>query len=141
MNYYRDYYNFENNNYNQPLYDKDYNKKNIYDPYNGFIRGNLFPDLYNTYKISNPYNIEPMNEQAKMLTEIDSLCFALVDLNLYLDINKNDKDIIKLYNQFLNKKTNLLSQYQRKYGPITLDSESLNNYPWSWDNSPWPWEN
>lgn len=141
MNYYRDYYNFENNNYNQPLYDKDYNKKNIYDPYNGFIRGNLFPDLYNNYKISNPYNIEPMNEQAKMLTEIDSLCFALVDLNLYLDVNRNDKDIIKLYNQFLNKKTNLLDQYQRKYGPITLDSESLNNYPWSWDNSPWPWEN
>lgn len=141
MNYYRDYYNFENNNYNQPLYDKDYNKKNIYDPYNGFIRGNLFPDLYNNYKISNPYNIEPMNEQAKMLTEIDSLCFALVDLNLYLDVNRNDKDIIKLYNQFLNKKTNLLTQYQRKYGPITLDSESLNNYPWSWDNSPWPWEN
>ncbi len=141
MNYYRDYYNFENNNYNQPLYNKDYNKKNIYDPYNGFIRGNLFPDLYNNYKISNPYNIEPMNEQAKMLTEIDSLCFALVDLNLYLDVNRNDKDIIKLYNQFLNKKTNLLDQYQRKYGPITLDSESLNKYPGSWDNSPWPWEN
>ena len=141
MNYYRDYYNFENNNYNQPLYEKDYNKKNIYDPYNGFIRGNLFPDLYNSYKISNPYNIEPMNEQATMLTEIDSLCFALIDLNLYLDINRNDKDIIKMYNQFLNKKLNLLTQYQQKYGPITLDSESLNNYPWSWDNSPWPWEN
>ena len=141
MNYYRDYYNFENNNYNQPLYEKDYNKKNIYDPYNGFIRGNLFPDLYNSYKISNPYNIEPMNEQANMLTEIDSLCFALIDLNLYLDINRNDKDIIKMYNQFLNKKLNLLNQYQQKYGPITLDSESLNNYPWSWDNSPWPWEN
>lgn len=141
MNYYRDYYNFENNNYNQPLYEKDYNKKNIYDPYNGFIRGNLFPDLYNSYKISNPYNIEPMNEQAKMLTEIDSLCFALTDLNLYLDVNSNDKDIIKIYNQFLNKKVNLLNQYQQKYGPITLDSDALNNYPWSWDNSPWPWEN
>lgn len=141
MNYYNDYYNYENNNYNQPLYKEDYNKKNIYDPYNGFIRGNLFPDLYNTYKISNPYNIEPMNDQAKLLTEIDSLCFALIDLNLYLDVNKNDKDIIKLYNQYLNKKNSLIDMYQKKYGPITLDSESLNNYPWSWINSPWPWEN
>ena len=141
MNYYQDYYNYENNNYNQPLYKENYNKKNIYDPYNGFIRGNLFPDLYNTYKISNPYNIEPMNEQAKLLTEIDSLCFALIDLNLYLDINGNDKDIINIYNQYLNKKNNLLNMYQKKYGPITLDSESLNKNPWSWDNSPWPWEN
>ena len=141
MNYYNDYYNYENNNYNLPLYKEDYNKKNIYDPYNGFIRGNLFPDLYNTYKISNPYNIEPMNDQAKLLTEIDSLCFALIDLNLYLDVNNNDKDIIKLYNQYLNKKNSLLDMYQKKYGPITLDSESLNNYPWNWIKSPWPWEN
>lgn len=141
MNYYQDYYNYENNNYNKPLYNENYNKKNIYDPYNGFIRGNLFPDLYNTYKISNPYNIEPMNDQAKLLTEIDSLCFALTDLNLYLDINRNDKDIINLYNQYRQKKTNLLEQYQNKYGPITLDSESLNKTPWGWDNSPWPWEN
>lgn len=141
MNYYQDYYNYENNNYNQPLYKENYNKKNIYDPYNGFIRGNLFPDLYNTYKISNPYNIEPMNEQAKLLTDIDSLCFALTDLNLYLDINRNDKDIINLYNQYRQKKNNLLEQYQNKYGPITLDSESLNKVPWEWDNLPWPWEN
>ena len=139
MNYYQDYYNYDNNSYNQPLYKEDYNKKNIYDPYNGFIRGNLFPDLYNTYKISNPYNIEPMNDQAKLLTEIDSLCFALTDLNLYLDVNKNDKDIINLYNQYRQKENILLDQYQRKYGPITLNSEL--KYPWSWDNSPWPWEN
>ncbi len=139
MNYYQDYYNFENNNYNIPLYKENYNKKNIYDPYNGFIRGNLFPDLYNTYKISNPYNIEPMNEQAKLLTEIDSLCFALTDLNLYLDINDNDKDIINLYNQYTKKKEILLNQYQSKYGPITLNCEI--KYPWNWNDSPWPWEN
>lgn len=140
MNYYQDYYNYENNNYNVPLYKENYNKKNIYDPYNGFIRGNLFPDLYNTYKISNPYNIEPMNDQAKLLTEIDSLCFALIDLNLYLDVNRDDKDIIKLYNQYLNKKNNLLDIYQKKYGPITLNMENINN-TWDWINSPWPWEN
>ena len=141
MNYYQDYYNYENNNYNQPLYKEDYNFKNIYDPYKGFIRGNLFPDLYNSYKINNPYNIEPMNDQAKLLTEIDSLCFALTDLNLYLDINRSDKDILNLYNEYSNKKQKLLYEYQKKYGPITLDSEALNTNPWSWDNSPWPWEN
>jgi spore coat protein JB len=80
-----------------------------------------------------------MNEQAKLLTEIDSLCFALTDLNLYLDINDNDKDIINLYNQYTKKKEILLNQYQSKYGPITLNCEI--KYPWNWNDSPWPWEN
>lgn len=140
MYYKNDYYNYENNNYNQPLYNENYNKKNIYDPYNGFIRGNLFPDLYNEYKVK-PFNIEPLNDQAKMLTNIDSLCFALTDLNLYLDVNKNDRDIINLYNQYNQTKNKLIEEYQNKYGPILLNSNNLNNVPWNWDNCPWPWEN
>lgn len=140
MYYKNDYYNYENNNYNQPLYNENYNKKNIYDPYNGFIRGNLFPDLYNEYKVK-PFNIEPLNDQAKMLTNIDSLCFALTDLNLYLDVNKNDRDIINLYNQYNQTKNKLIEEYQIKYGPILLNSNNLNNVPWNWDNCPWPWEN
>lgn len=141
MNYYNDYYNYENNNYNLPLYDMDYNKNKLYNPYNGFIRGNLFPDLYNTYKINQPFNIEPMNEQAKLLTDIDSLCFSIIELNLYLDVNNEDKDIIKLYNDYLNKLNNLENTYQKKYGPLTIYTESLNKNNWSWKNMPWPWEN
>ena len=30
MNYYQDYYNYVNNNYNQPIYKKDSNLKTIY---------------------------------------------------------------------------------------------------------------
>ena len=31
-----DYYNYENNNYNQPLFSKNENPNSLYDPYNGF---------------------------------------------------------------------------------------------------------
>ena len=44
----KDYYNYANNNYNQPLYNQNIQDKQIYDPYNGFIRGNMFPELYNS---------------------------------------------------------------------------------------------
>ena len=44
MNYYRDYYNYLNNNYNQPNYNQ--NNVSLYEPYEGFIRGNMFKDLY-----------------------------------------------------------------------------------------------
>lgn len=36
MNDFRDYYNYKNNNYNQPTYEQ--NSNNIIDPYQGFIR-------------------------------------------------------------------------------------------------------
>ena len=40
----------------------------LYDPYEGFIRGNMYKNLYDPYKINSPYEIKPMNEQAEMLT-------------------------------------------------------------------------
>ena len=78
-------YNYLNNNYNIPTYEQTEDEK-YFNPYEGYIRGNLFPKLYNTYKIEVPYKIKPLNEQAEMLTYINSLYFALTDLNLYLDI-------------------------------------------------------
>lgn len=143
MNNYRmcqDYYNYVNNNYNQPNYSQDVTKTNIYDPYNGFIRGNLFPDLYNSYKVDNPYEIKPMNEQAEMLTYIDSLGFACNDLGLYLDVYPDDKDAIEMFNQYRSSLNEYMNQYQNKYGPINKTSDSLNSYPWKWNESPWPWE-
>ena len=142
----QDYYNYMNNNYNQPLYNQqsfNVNKQkssNLFDPYVGFISGNMFPDLYNSYKFSKPLEIEPMNEQAELLTYIDALCFAAIDLGLYLDLYPNDKDMIQLFNKYREQKKEYEKQYESKFGPLLLSSDALNNYPWAWDNTPWPWE-
>ena len=143
MNYYNknnDYYNYVNNTYNQPLYNQSSNNKKILDPYNGFVRGNMFSDLYNGYKLNKPLDITPLNEQDDMLTYIDSLCFALIDLNLYLDLYPNDSKIIELFNSYRMEKDEITKEYESKYGPLTLNSDSLNKAPWAWDNMPWPWE-
>ena len=137
----QDYYNYTNNNYNQPLYNQDVTKTNILDPYSGFIRGNMFLELYNGYKLNNPYEITPMNEQAELLTYIDSLGFAMIDLNLYLDVNPNDRDALELFNQYRTQNNEYVRQYESKYGPLLLSSNALTTYPWAWNNSPWPWEN
>ncbi|MDO4962981.1 MAG: spore coat protein CotJB [bacterium] len=123
------------------MQDNSKNAESLYDPYNGFIRGNLFKSLFDPYKIKEPYDVKPMNEQAKLLTNIDALCFAMTDLNLYLDIYPDSRDAINLFNQYREEKKNLTDEYESKYGPISLDSKSLNSYPWSWDNMPWPWDN
>ena len=44
-----DKYNYVNNNYNQPMWTENANSSKLYDPYQGFIRGNMFPNLYNSY--------------------------------------------------------------------------------------------
>ena len=140
------------NNYNYPPnfyfdgnnlrnYQNNYQNDNLFNPYEGLIRGNLFKNIYDSYKNQKPYAIKPINNQAKMLTDIDSLEFALIDLNLYLDIYPDDKAAIELFNKYRNEQNELLHIYQNEYGPILLNSDSLNNMPWMWNNKPWPWEN
>ena len=147
MNYYPEFKNFnytDINMYNKQITPNNNtytNQDNLYDPYNGLIRGNLFKNLYDPYKSGEPYEIKPMNEQASMLTSIDALSFAMVDLGLFLDVNPNNQDAIRLFNQYREEKENLTKEYESKYGPITLDSDSLNAYPWSWNDMPWPWDN
>lgn len=136
----KDYYNYANNNYNQPLYDQNIQNKQIYDPYNGFIRGNMFPELYNSYKLNKPLEITPMNEQAELLTYVDALTFAMIDLNLYLDVYPNDRGALELFNQYRMQADEYTKKYESKYGPLELTSNSLNTFPWAWDNAPWPWE-
>ena len=136
----KDYYNYINNNYNQPLYNQSEQKNQIFDPYNGFIRGNMFPELYNSYKLNSPIEVTPMNEQAELLTYVDALSFAMMDLNLYLDVYPDDKNALQLFNQYRVQADEYTKKYEEKYGPLELTSNSLNTFPWAWDNSPWPWE-
>ena len=128
------------NNYNKQYKSNMNNTPSLFNPYQGFIRGNMFEGLYDSYKIKDPYDIKPMNEQAELLTYIDSLCFACVDLNLYLDVNPNDRSAIDLFNQYRLQKEELILEYQNKFGPLLLNSDSLNTYPWAWDDRPWPWQ-
>lgn len=128
-------YNFNKCNYIQA------NPNNLYDSYAGFIRGNMFPDLYNTYKLSKPFDVEPLNEQAEKLTYIDALCFACIDLNLYLDNFPNNKELVNLFNQYTEEKERAIKEYEQKYGPLTVDNSVDNSNNWRWNSIPWPWEN
>ena len=134
-----DYYNYTNNNYNKPLYTENADANKIYNDYQGFIRGNMFPNLYNGYKI-NPVELKPTNEKEDMFYKLHSLCFALIDINLYLDIYPNDKDMLNLFNKYRKDLNKLQDEYQNKFGPILKDSDANNQYPFAWINSPWPWD-
>lgn len=135
---YRDYYSYLNNNYNLPNFNQD--KINNFQPYKGFIRGNLFIDLYNPYKSETPIQIIPQNEQAKLLTTLNSLEFAMNDLQLYLDVHPSNNEALNIFNEYRHLYNESLYNYQKQYGAITINSESMLKKPYSWINSPWPWE-
>jgi spore coat protein JB len=117
-----------------------YNMNNgISDSYIGFIRGNMFDNLYKPYK-NHIYKVMSNNEKDAALLKIQELTFTLIDFNLNLDVNDTDTNIIGLYNQYMQELKNLVNDYENKYGPLTLDSNTLNQYPWVWINCPWPWE-
>lgn len=145
MNNYQNYQNFQQypnlEYYKKLIANNQPATTNLFDPYTGFIHGNMFPELYDPYKLPKPYDIQPLNEQARLLTQIDALTFAVIDLGLYLDVNPEDHNMLNLFNQYRVQLNNLKREYEAKYGPLTLNSDALTAFPWAWNNHPWPWEN
>lgn len=131
-----------NTNYvpdNQPKMKMMINSQ-VLEPYQGFVRGNLFENLYDAYKNYKPMELNPSNEREALLYQYLQYSFALTDLALYLDIHPNDREMIFLYNKYLTIEEQMHNKYEGMYGPLMLNSKSLNKNTWIWKDSPWPWE-
>lgn len=131
--------------YNNGLRNKNYylninNNQDLYSPKEGFEKGNMFPNLYSEYKGYQPQELKPISEQEEKLLNIQMICFAAHDLNLYLDNHPDDQSMIMLFNDYKKQKDQLMSEYEAKYGPITLESSNIGKDKFSWIDSPWPWE-
>ena len=119
---------------------KPLSSQQLLEPTQGFLRGNMFGNLYEPYKNYKPAQLEPTNEKEALLYQLMQYKFALIDLDLYLDTHPNDSNTIALYNQYLIIEKQISEKYESMYGPLTLDSNYLVKNNWTWKNSPWPWE-
>ena len=124
---------------------KDYfnlneNRNNILNPKEGLILGNMFFDMYIPYKNYKPRELVAKNEKDKMMLRIRELSQAVNDLNLYLDLNPNDESMLALFNDYRKQADSMISEYESKFGPLNISSNSLETGPFKWINSPWPWE-
>ena len=116
------------------------NNQNLFNPQEGFIKGNMFTNLYSEYKNYQPQRLTPKSEQERMLYELDSISFAAHDLNLYLDMHPEDQSMVVLFNDYRKKLEELTKSYESMYGPLSVNSNEMENKTFSWINSPWPWE-
>ena len=151
MNNYSQYFNYLNNiakTTNIPNM-SDQNKinqtsqvanKSYAEPYEAFVRGNLFNALYDQYKNYRPIELNPSNEREYALLLVHVYKFCAHELNLYLDNYPNDSEAIKSRNDYLKAYKEALNQYESKYGPLSVTSNTTSVNPWAWDTTTWPWE-
>lgn len=118
----------------------NYFNSSLVSPTEGYNRGNIFQNLYSQYKNYRPANLEGRTEQDKLFLELSRNGFAAHELNLYLDLNPNDTSMIKLFNDYKEKCEQLTKEYESKYGPLSLNSPTLNQNTFMWVKNPWPWE-
>lgn len=107
---------------------------------NGFIKGNMFNNLYDKYKNYEIKEPIPTSKKEELLLEIMSLSFAINDINLYLDLYPKDEYMLKKFKELTEEAYKKEMQYVNMYGPLeVMDNESLTKFEWI--NSPWPWQN
>ena len=98
-----DWYKEFNNNFNLPNEKNSTNMNNLTNPKEGFLRGNLFNNLYDPYKNYKYSSLNPTNKKEEMLFNILMYKFALKELNLYLDNFPNNTQMLNLYKQYLSE--------------------------------------
>lgn len=130
--------NNQNNNQNNNKNNINQSKE-LAEPYEAFIRGNLYNNLYQQYKNYRPARLVPNNEQAELLLNVDQLTFAAHELNLYLDIFPENQAMIRLFNEYTKMANEAINRYEEKYGPLTVNTKS-NVDAFSWQAFSWPWE-
>ena len=113
----------------------------LYNPEEGYNKANMFTNLYNQYKNYQPKKVTAKNEKEDMLLKLNRVSFAAHDLNLYLDVYPNDDSIITLFNDYRKEANKLIMEYENKYGPLNISSNSIDDKtPFVWENEMWPWE-
>jgi spore coat protein JB len=80
-----------------------------------------------------------LNRQ-ELLEEIQATEFVLIELQLYLDLHPSDKEVLKFFNEFSDILKQLISQYEKKFGPLLGFGFSKSQKTWQWINEPWPWQ-
>lgn len=85
-----------------------------------------------------------MNENRsgkQLLNRINQVSFAVDDLLLYLDTHPCDERALMLCRKMVKERKELLEEYAKNYGPLTIDSTDMSeSESWKWMEQPFPWE-
>lgn len=127
-------------NNNMPNNNGMMNNTNLFQPQEGYMKGNLFKNLYDPFKNYKPATLNPRGAQEEALINLGQMHFAMHEANLYLDNFPNDMDMINKFNDFRKSYEQLLNDYQSKYGPLEINNPYMTTNPFAWSGKSWPWD-
>ena len=105
-----------------------------YEARKALIRGTLYPGL------DLPF-MGMVNEDLKpdtLLSQLQTVGFAVQELALYLDTHRDDKEALELYRSYQEMHRKLRKLYESENGP--LNHMHPQEGPYRWLDDPWPWE-
>ena len=80
-----------------------------------------------------------MNDCKKLMKQLQTIEFALVDTVLYLDAYPCSAEALAYYHKLCHERREILEKMAHCNTPITnLDNRS--DRSWDWTDAPWPWE-
>jgi len=112
-------------------------KNNLLEPKEGLILGNMFFDMYEPYKNYKPRELVATTEKEKLMLKIRELSHAVGDLNLYLDLCPDDRDVYELFKKYCLMYQDCLNEYEAKYQVLELFHDIYGKYTWY---KGFPWE-
>lgn len=125
-----------NNNIN--IDNINFRSVSLFDPLEGFNKGNMFINEYRKYK-NHSYKLKTNNIKDELLYKIQMYNFAIKDLNLYLDLHPENTEMLNKFQELNFTLNELKKKYNVDYGPLTIcDINNVKN--WTWIDNPWPWD-
>ena len=118
---------------------KENNSLTLYSPYEGYIRGNGFRDQYVPYKNYQPAKLNFASEQDEVMANIGQYSFMAHEMNLWLDTHPEDREALRKFHEFRDKANELIKDYERKYGPLSVSGDVSRQTPFNWVTTKWPW--
>ena len=106
-----------------------------YEARKGLVRGTLYPGL------DLPF-LGMVNQKEKPITplsELQVLGFAIQELALYLDTHPEDREALKVYQDYQKMYNHYRTEYLKKRGPLN-HSQETGSEQYMWLDDPWPWE-
>lgn len=86
-------------------------------------------------------NCSKNQDRSRHLNKINENSFTVNDILLYLDTHPHDQKALSYYQEAVSCRKNLMAEYARTYGPLTVDDASMDTSTvWNWMVQPFPWE-
>lgn len=79
-------------------------------------------------------------QQLEMLKTLQSLEFAALEFNLYLNTHPDDQQALDEFSRLATAAEECLRMYEANYGPLSAEASIGSEGYWRWLEHPWPWE-